>query len=68
MNESRCGAAEPDKNVGVARSGTFGLEGRNKEQAGVGIVAACVALVRQEIAEIAAVRSSPRIKREEEKE
>jgi len=41
---------------------------RGDERANGGSVAACVALLRHGIAKIAAVRSSPRLGREEEKE
>jgi hypothetical protein len=41
---------------------------RAEKRTGLGMLAACVALLRHGIAEIAAVRSSPRLGREEEKE
>lgn len=41
---------------------------RREDRSRAGVFAACVALLKRGIAEIAAVRSSPRLGREEEKE
>lgn len=68
MRESKGHKEKPREDKGFSTSfAPIDFKRRDEARGNGGIVAACVALLRRGIAEIAAVRSSPRLGREEER-
>ena len=69
MRAGECRTTRTDDGKTLTASfGSLGHRNAREYRAVSGIVAACVALLKHGIAEIAAVKSSPRLRREEEKE